>query len=228
MSEIGALQTVSTLAEKIIHIGNAEAKDGDTDIIDSSNLDETVFGDGTVLEYTTNSITYFADELNIVIDITGKGVTDTCNKHIRIRVNTEDRTKWVSSIKVYRFWKLRVKLYTAADDGTMSYIVSEAKERIPADKAKFQSFYCKTVITSVLDWNSSQCEIPKESCEGALGKKMKYDEYFEMDLGAFWNDTAKALVNGLECTSCGGTSAMFTQAYFLGLTLYLIVGRMML
>ena len=29
-----------------------------------------------------------------------------------------------------------------------------------------------------------------------------FDDAFEVDLGAFWNDTAKELVDGLECESC--------------------------
>ena len=28
------------------------------------------------------------------------------------------------------------------------------------------------------------------------------DDAFEVDLGEFWNDTAKELVDGLECRSC--------------------------
>ena len=43
-------------------------------------------GDGTSLQYTANSIAYFA---NVIIDITGHGVSDTCNKVIRIPAATE-------------------------------------------------------------------------------------------------------------------------------------------
>ena len=70
----------------IVHIGVGEekAEDEETNNIDAASWNERLFCDGTSLEYTTNSISYFRDGLDIVIDITGYGVNDTCNKKIRI------------------------------------------------------------------------------------------------------------------------------------------------
>ena len=116
----------------IVHVGNKDANDGTTDVIDAANWNGTFFGDGIALEYTTNSLAYFADGLNIVIDITGTGITDTCTMKIRIPVDANMRDEWTlqSYIKVFWFWKLRKKGYTAIDD------VSNAKALImnPEDK----------------------------------------------------------------------------------------------
>lgn len=189
----------------IVHIGDS-ATDGETDVIDTSNWNETFFGSGIALEYATNSMAYFGDVLNITIDITGHGINDTCNKNIRIPVAIDERQMWVSTNKVYRFWKLRIKGYKAIDNDTMSFIVSEAEKRISGNFPGFQSFYCKNALTG--QWMSSRatCIIPKDSCQGALSKKLQYDTAFEMDLGGFWANKVKAFVEGLECNSCSATA----------------------
>ena len=190
----------------IAHIGDSTANDGDTDVIDASNWNETFFGTGTALEYTTNSMAYFGDGLNITIDITGNGIKDTCNKNIRIPVRVDQRQEWVSATKVYRFWKLRVKNYTAIDTDTMSFIVSEAKKGISNKSTKFQNFYCKNALTGKWMNTTMSCVIPTDSCEKALSKKEQYDMFFERDLGNFWSDTAKAFIEGLECESCSAAA----------------------
>ena len=184
----------------IVHIGEEKADDEETNNIDAANWNKTLFGDGTSLEYTTNSISYFRDGPNIVIDITGNGVYDTCNKKIRIPVAADVRDKWVSPVKLYRFWKLRVKGYTAVDTDTMTYIIAEVKNAILNVSEEFQRFYCQTVLIG--NWTSSQCNVPSESCSDALSNKTKFDDAFEIDLEEFWNDTAKELADGLECRSC--------------------------
>ena len=206
----------------ITHIGDFGVKERETDVLDAANWKDTFFGNGAGLEYTTNSIAYFAEEINIVIDITGRGISDTCSKTIRIPVPAEDRDEWKSSEKLYRFWKLRVKVYTAADTDTMSYIVKGAKESILKDPEKFKKFYCKTVLDG--NWTNSQCEIEGEKCSGALEKKEKYDTVFEMDLGEFWSNTANEVVHGLECNSCGGVLARVQTLPFL---LCIVTGVMM-
>ena len=84
---------VSPSVRGIMHIGDITVEDKEIDAIDASGWDDTFFGDRTALEYTTNSIAYFAEGLNITIDITGQGVYDTCNKLIRIPV--VDRDSWL-------------------------------------------------------------------------------------------------------------------------------------
>ena len=69
----------------VVYIGDDKDMHGETCITDFTNWNDTFSGDGTSLQYTTNSIAYFA---NIVIDITGHGVSDTCDKLIRIPAAT--------------------------------------------------------------------------------------------------------------------------------------------
>ena len=48
----------------IVHIGEEKAEHEETNNIDAASWNETFFGDGTSLEYTTNSISYFRDGLD--------------------------------------------------------------------------------------------------------------------------------------------------------------------
>ena len=190
-----------TYNNRIVHIGNTtKATEEMAEVLDISNWDETFFGSGDKLEYTTNSIAYFADDLNIIIDITGQGVNDTCNKNIRIPVREDDREKWASRSKVYRFWKLRIKEYKAIDTSTQSFIVLYAKRSIMNDTEYFKSYYCNTTLSG--KWINSACMIPKELCEDAKCSKRKYDSAFKEDLGDFWADTARPLIDDLESDSC--------------------------
>ena len=185
---------------RIVHIGHMEAVDDEVDRIDAGTWNETFFGDGTSLEYTTNSIAFFATGLNIVIDITGQGVSDTCNKKINIPVAADNWDQWATSEKLYHFWILRVKGYTAADFDTMSYVLLEAKISIMKTPDSFHGFYCKHVLGG--KWENALCIVEEEMCSEALSMKEVYDKTFEMDMDMFWRDNVKPLVDGLECSSC--------------------------
>ena len=189
-----------------MHIGNTtKATEEMAEVLDISNWDETFFGAGDKLEYTTNSIAYFADGLNIIIDITGQGVSDTCNKSIRIPVREDDREQWASRSKVYRFWKLRIKGYTAIDTSTKSFIVSYAKRSIEDDTEYFKAYYCYTTLSG--QWMNSICMIPKELCKQAMISKQEYDIAFKADLKDFWEDTARPLIDDLERHSCSSVES---------------------
>ena len=83
------------LNNTIMHIGiNKEAIDGDTESIDASSWEDTFFGTGEKLEYTTNALTYYSN-LNIVIDLTGYGINDTCQMKIRIPI--DEKESWFSN-----------------------------------------------------------------------------------------------------------------------------------
>ena len=183
----------------IVHIGNYFAEDGETEPLDAANWDETFFGNGVALEYTTNSIAFFGEGLNIIIDLTGLGRYDTCKKLIRIPAAINYWNHWVSHTKVYRYWKLRVKGYTPADADTMTFITSWAKYLINNNPDPSLKFYCETVLHG--KWASPTCQI--DSCEAAISNKILYDKYLEMDLGAFWIDTAKEMVDNLSVSQCG-------------------------
>ena len=191
----------------IVHIG--EAIDGDTDRIDAASWEGKFFGTGEKLEYTTNALTYFSN-LSIVIDLTGYGISDTCLQKIRIPIDAKE--SWFSDggyKRIYRFWKLRIKGYTAIDDATMSFIVEKAKSGIE-DNNDFTSFYCDTVLKGKFN---NTCLI--ENCTAALKYKNMYDPLFVIDLGAdFWSKSAEVLIRDLESLSCSSVSSyiMSTRA----------------
>ena len=196
----------------IVHIGDEEAIDGNTDRIDAASWEGKFFGTGEKLEYTTNALTYFSN-LSIVIDLTGYGISDTCLQKIRIPIDAKE--SWFSDggyKRIYRFWKLRIKGYTAIDDATMSFIVEKAKSGIE-DNNDFTSFYCDTVLKG--NWSNNTCEIDSKDCSAALENKKAYDKYFVMDLGAnFWKKSAKELIRDLESLACSSVSSyiMSTRA----------------
>lgn len=224
-----------------VHIGNTEAMDGETDTIDAANWDKTFFWSNTrgiCLEYTTNSISYFANDLNIIIDLTGYGIEDTCNKKIRIPVDIDDRELWSvsanevcnptstssSNDKIYRFWKLRFKDYTAIDSDTLSFVVSQAMSQIRKDPAGFKSFYCKKLLKG--DLQSDKC-YTDESCDTKKG----YDDVLEEDFGiwkletgnrTFWEDEVKPLIESLE-TTCSGDNTSSPALSTVALSLMSII-----
>ena len=183
-----------------VHIGNAKTVHKASPLIYSANWNKTFSGDGTSLQYTTNSIAYFADVLNIMIDITGHGVSDICKKIIRIPVAANHWEQWVSPEKLFSFWKLRVMGYRAADADTMSYILSNTLVLVTEMPEYFQNLYCKAVLSGQMKNNT--CSIAQDLCSEAMNKKVEFDDVFEMDLDEFWSDRVKSVVYGLECDSC--------------------------
>ena len=183
---------------KTEHIGSMANNDiGRTDIIDVENWEETFFGVGTDLEYTTNSIAYFARGKNIVIDLTGTGVSDTCGKLIRIPVDGKLRVAWHSDIKIFSYWKLRVEEYKEADQETLDYIKEQVVDMMDKREDEFKKYYCKYALLGDMD---ATCEIPIKSCPNI--KKQAFDRVFSEDLQGHWDETGKGLVNKLECDSC--------------------------
>ena len=184
----------------IVYIGNVDEMHGDAFLIDSANWNKTFFGNGTSLQYTTNSIAYFADKLNVVIDITGHGVSDTCNKLIRIPATADNWDQWVTAEKLFHFWKLCVMGYRAADADTMSYVITKTMILVTEMPEHFQNLYCTGVLSGQI--KNSTCSIPQDLCSEVMRKKKDFNAFFETDLDEFWSETVKPLVAGLECSSC--------------------------
>ena len=173
---------------------------GDTFLIDSANWNKIYFGNGTSLQYTTNSIAYFADKLKVVIDITGHGVSDTCDKLILIPATADNWDEWVTAKKLFHFWKLRVMGYRAADADTMSYVITKTMKLVTEMPEYFQNLYCTAILSRQI--KNSTCSIPKDLCSEVMRKKKEFNDMFEIDLDVFWSDRVKPLVAGLEYESC--------------------------
>lgn len=192
---------------RVVHIGNKMANDGTTDEIDSAPWNKNFFGRHDDLEYTTNTLAFDPNGNNVVIDLPGNGVQDTCNKKIRIPVRASQWNIWSEENypnKIFRFWKLRTKGYTAVDISTLQFIVNKAEIAIMNSPLSFKKFYCKTVLGGTT--SADTCTI--SDCNSAVQSATKYNSKFNEDMGTFWSDTAKPLVANYiqNCTSGTGNS----------------------
>ena len=189
---------------RVVHIGNKMANDGTTDEIDSAPWNKNFFGKHDDLEYTTNALAFDPNGNNVVIDLPGNGVQDTCNKKIRIPVPASQWNIWSEENypnKLFRFWKLRTKGYAAVDNSTLQFIVNMTEIAIMNNPSSFQKFYCRTTLGGTT--SAGTCTI--SDCNSAIQSATKYNNKFYEDMGTFWNNTAKPLVANFiqNCSSAG-------------------------
>ena len=104
--------------------------------------------------------------------------------------------------KLFRFWKLRTKGYTAVDISTLQFIVNMTEIAIMNNPSSFQKFYCRTALGGTI--SAGTCTI--SDCNSAIQSATKYNNKFYEDMGTFWNDTAKPLVANFiqNCSSSAG------------------------
>ncbi|CAB3994116.1 Hypothetical predicted protein, partial [Paramuricea clavata] len=203
---------------KNVHIGDQTEADGEE--IDLANWKKTFIDKLTNLEYTTNSLGYYEDDTNnrgVVIDLPGSGVVDTCNKKIRIPVPPDQWENWYNrdSWKIFRYWKLRAKGYTAPDDALPSFIKNKTKEilKIKDGIKTFKKSFCKYAFSGEYKKcdGRENCIVPHPACTDSVQLNEKRNKYYgliEENLGEYWKDEAKALLDNLsiECASSKGGS----------------------
>ena len=208
---------------KIVHIGDQTEADGEE--IDLANWNKTFIYELTNLEYTTNSLGYYEDDTNnrgVVIDLPGSGVVDTCNKRIRIPVPPDQWENWYNgdSWKIFRYWKLRAKGYTAPDDALPSFIKNKTKEilKIKDGIKTFKKSFCKYAFSGEYKKcdGRENCIVPHPACTDSMQLKEKRNKYyalFEEVLGEYWKDEAKALLDKIliECASSKGPADCNTE-----------------
>ena len=189
----------------IVHIGSQTAQDGATRNIDSGNWVEMFFADQIYLEYTTNSLAYNPHGDNLVIDITGNGVVDTCNRDIRIPVEREKWDQWRDTRhnkKLYRFWKLRVKGYSAINRKTHKYIVDSTKKAIIEDPKSFMKFYCSLAMKGMVITEEFEVKCLVKNCERTIKSVEQYNSQFRQDLGEFWDSVATPIIININRICC--------------------------
>ena len=171
----------------VMHIGLEEP--ADTEQLDAANWENNFFGDGTGLEYTTNAIGYITNPTTgqIIIDVTGDGVDDTCNFKIGLPVKEGSWETWFKNDKngyytIYRAWKLRAKKFDFKDEDVEKFVVQKAEEGFKKRTGKFKKFYCTVVLKGEYDGMASTCKIEQIKCEVALANKEMYDDFFKKDL----------------------------------------------
>ncbi len=176
------------------HIGSPQS---DPLILDLKSTSMTFYGSESLrkLEYTANSLAYDTNGSNMIIDLPGNGVADVCSSKIRIpsdrntSASLEERgwDLWKNQAKVYRFWKLRVKGFTAFDDVTNNYIVTSTKNYIDNDAPKglkFKNFYCGKLFDCVYSEGSNMCiSSSQKLCNANGDNERRYRQILEEDLG---------------------------------------------
>ena len=187
--------------DSITHIGTPF----DPKSVDLALTTSTFYASLSQLEYTANSLAYDTNGLDVIIDLTGNGIEDVCAKKIRIPSDDSSEDSWdswkaASPNKIYRFWKLRSKGFTAYNEDTENYIVSSTKTAIDSDTPtgrQFKKFYCNAVYDSY-SYNSEKntCSVSTDVCTAKSGTANTYKTVFDDDLGENYITT-------LELPRCG-------------------------
>lgn len=185
----------------LIQIGD-KTQSGATDDIDAVPWNQ-LFSTALGLEYTANSLVYDSNpgSTQAIFDLATYGVEDICNKRIRIPVPPDMREQWQKNKKNFRFWKLRIKGFSAMDADTQRYIVEKAKNAIQNANAEFQRFYCTYALRGEPDGNTCTTRV---NCDAARSNANMFNTYFANDLGNFWMETAKPLVDAIALRCTGG------------------------
>ena len=189
----------------IVHIG--QVVNSADDVIDVASTEITFYGEDSLLnlEYTVNSLALHG---NIIVDLTGHGLKDVCAKKIRIPSDDNSLQSWDnwrgrSPVRLYRYWKLRTKGFTAVNQATSEYVTSQTKIAIMGDNGEgFKSFYCKTVYKATkYDETTNSCMYSSETsamCE-TTSTVTKYNSAFLDDFGDYWTNTLQNMIP--ECFS---------------------------
>ena len=194
---------------QIVHIGEMNGKE-----MDLANWNNTFFGSLTNLEYTTNSLAYYDNGTNIsvLVDLSGSGVEDTCNKTIKPTVPYEQWQSWYNndSYKIFRYWKLRAKGYTAKDKALPLFIKNTTQKilsTVPGVKL-FKQLFCKYAFNGQYGPQPKTCTIQRPACANTMELRQKRNKYYELYyevLGEFWENEAKAMLDEVE-VRCPSTS----------------------
>ena len=161
--------------------------------IDIAPTNVTFYAAPEALEYTVNSLAFDTSGTEIIIDLSGTGVRDVCSKWIKIPLDDMERWEtWMSGSrgesKLYRFWKLRQKGFTAINNATKVYIVNATTMAIETSPVPFYKFYCKSVYETAYSSSLMECgAIPKADCASRMATATRYNQYLAEDLGEVWN-----------------------------------------
>ena len=135
----------------VVHIGN-DSLDRSLEVMDVGSTNSTFYVPIYKLEYTVNAIAYDTNGNDVIIDLTGTGTHDACNKLIRIPSVNDSLFSWNLWLNntygvLYRFWKLRIKGLQAFNTATQYFIVENTQKEIVSAPQSFPAFYCLHVET---------------------------------------------------------------------------------
>ena len=204
------------------HVGN-ETVEPNLQRMDLASTEITFYAPLKDLEYTVNSMAYDLNGNDVIIDLTGAGQVDACNKHIRIPSDDgsiESWNLWVTESKVFRFWKLRTKDLIAFNDATLDFIVNEAKRLIQNDPNTFPVNYCSIVYGSRYSTTDKTCTADQQTCEDGRANSQTFNAAFAEDFGSYWNST---IVPDL-LPACGALSIEYSLRVIAGLIFVVVFG----
>ena len=187
----------------------------------------TFYTDISFLEYTVNDLAYDTNGNDVIIDLTGKGADDACNKTIRIPSDDDSRASWDTWLNntkgsiLLRFWKLRTKDFTALNDETFQYITEQAKLKVTRDVRSFPDFYCITVYTVAYSASIEACLAVSADCKMS-SKAALYNDHFSRDLGEFWTNQIEP--NYLPMCLPDGNTSQRSSASFLTVFILFLLG----
>lgn len=193
-----------TAGKHVAHIGNSTLEP-DLEVMDIGTTNSTFYVPIYKLEYTVNAMAYDTNGNDVIIDLTGVGAADACDRHIRIPSKDNSIASWKTWLDnthaVYRFWKLRTKGLAAFNDDTQKFIVQNAEEQMVKDPLSFAKFYCTYVFSGKYNINQNQCDIDKAKCKSALANMAVYNKVLSQDLEGFWTNVTSVnyLPNTRDC-----------------------------
>ena len=172
--------------------------------VDLAPTTSTFYASLSQLEYTANSLAYDTNGLNVIIDLSGNGVTDVCARMIRIPSDDNSEASWdswkaASPKKLYRFWKLRSKGFTAYNEETKNYIVSSTKTAINGDSPtgrQFKKFYCNSFYSITYNSDRNTCPATRDVCTENSVAANSYRMVLNDDLG-------EKYVTDIKIPKCG-------------------------
>jgi len=145
------------------------------------------------LEYTVNALLYDVNTNDVIIDLTGTGVSDTCQRLIKIPSHNDSKASWNLWLHntegvLYRYWKLRIKRLQPFSEETQEFVVECAKKKMQSAPNSFPIFYCHYVFHSRYNYNARKCTINTKNCNIGQTNAAQYNSVLSEDFGAFWTD----------------------------------------
>lgn len=190
-------------SDNITHIGTQD----NPKQVDLAPTTSTFNSSLSNLEYTANSLAYDTNGNDVIIDLPGNGVSDVCARKIRIPSDDNSEQSWDAwrradntGKKLFRFWKLRSKGFTAHNRATEDYIVRYAMEAIGGQNptgAGFKLFYCRAVYDVSYNAIQNTCPTTGNVCTDKSNTAATYMRVLTEDFG---ND----YVNMLQIPTCSG------------------------
>eukprot|EP00118_Oscarella_pearsei_P003442 m.14316 g.14316 ORF g.14316 m.14316 type:complete len:414 (+) comp25679_c0_seq1:57-1298(+) len=190
------------------------------------------------LDYTTNSLLLDINPQEPkdwgIIDVTGNGFRDTCNKKIRIPVSGADSSTWIGNKNptvLLRYWQLRALDYTPADQNIQPFVIQllEADcfsgSKCNSSVRALQEFYCIHAALGDFYPEKSECSNPTPPyCDESQMSQKKYFDLLEKDLENFWCKTLWPAVQTAHF-DCSYTPKCYAEiAYYRPGSILLLLG----